>query len=81
MHAGDRHGREVQSFMERLYELAGDACGLLDRLVEQKEAFAREACLHALQAAAGIHAKALLQLPRTAPGEPIADCHGGLFRM
>ena len=54
MHAGE-HGREVQSFMERLYELAGDARGLLDRLVEQKEAFAREACLHALQAATGIH--------------------------
>ena len=53
MHAGE-HGREVQSFMERLYELAGDACGLLDRLVEQKEAFAREACLHALQAATGV---------------------------
>ena len=53
VHAGE-HGREVQSFMERLYELAGDARGLLDRLVEQKEAFAREACLHALKGATGV---------------------------
>ena len=53
MHAGE-HGREVQGFMERLYKLAGNACGLLDRLVEQKEAFAREACQHALQAATGM---------------------------
>lgn len=40
--------------MERLYRLAGNTASLLDRLVEQKEAFARIACLSALQAATGV---------------------------
>lgn len=39
--------------MEGMYELAGDASSLMDSLVEQKEAFAREACKAALEGATG----------------------------
>jgi len=50
-----QHGMEVQKLMEKLYDLAGDASAFLDRLVEQKEAFAREACMAALKDATGIY--------------------------
>lgn len=50
-----QHGMEVQKLMEKLYNLAGDASAFLDRLVEQKEAFAREACMAALKDATGIY--------------------------
>jgi len=50
-----QHGMEVQKLMEKLYDLAGDASSFLDRLVEQKEAFAREACMAALKDATGIY--------------------------
>lgn len=40
--------------MEGMYELAGDASSLMDSLVEQKEAFAREACKVALRDATGM---------------------------
>lgn len=49
------HGRKVQALMERIYDLAGGPSKLLDIIVEQKEAFAHEACMSALQDATGIH--------------------------
>ena len=42
--------------MGKLYDLAGDTTALLDRLVKQKEVFAREACVAALEDATGISA-------------------------
>lgn len=49
-----KHLKEVQDLMEGMYELAGDASSLMDSLVEQKEAFAREACKAALEGATGM---------------------------
>ncbi len=52
-----KHVKEVQELMEGMYDLAGDASSLMDSLVEQKEAFAREACKAALRDATGMSVK------------------------
>ena len=52
--------------MVKLYDLAGDASTLMNRLVEQIEAFAREACTAALEDATGQQCRASgpFRLPR-----------------
>lgn len=51
-----RHAWEVQELMGKLYKLTGDTSATMDRLVKAIEAFAREACMAALQDATGITA-------------------------
>lgn len=51
-----RHEGEVQELMGDLYSVAGDTSAMMNCLVEQKEAFAREACMAALLDATGIAA-------------------------
>ena len=63
--------------MGKLYDLAGDPTALLDGLVEQKEVFAREACLAALQDATGISqlSKAIPACPEDSQGQGVAGTY------
>ncbi len=44
----------MRELMLTLYELTGDTSAMMDRLVKGIEAFAKEACMTALQDATGI---------------------------